>query len=360
MPSEKIVTSAEAIRDALDLALKRWPECYLMGEGVADPGGIFGTTKGLVDIYGPDRVVEMPVAENGLTGIAIGSALMGRRPIMTHQRVDFALLCLEQIIDTAAKSHYVTNGHHKVPLTIRMVMGRGWGQGPQHSQSLESLFAYIPGLKVVMPTTPATCKGLLLSAIADDNPVIFLEHRWLHYVTGPVAEGFVQMPIDGPRQVRSGRDVTIVATSYMVLEALRAATALSDVGCEAEVIDLCVIRPLEIGPIVGSVRRTGRLIVCDVGWRTLGPGAEIVAQMIENHMNLFQRPPIRIGLPGYPTPSSKALAEAYYPGSVEIVDAVEKLCDLPKDMANLARHAVVEARRGVPIDQPDPAFMGPF
>lgn len=360
MPKENIVTTAEAIRDALDVALAHWPEAYLMGEGVADPGGIFGTTKGLVETYGPARVVEMPVAENGLTGIAIGSALMGRRPIMTHQRVDFALLCLEQIFNTAAKSHYVTNGHHRVPLTIRMVIGRGWGQGPQHSQSLETLFAYMPGLKVVMPTTPATSKGLLLGAIADDNPVIFLEHRWLHYVTGPVAEGFVPMPINGPRLVRSGKDVTIVASSYMVLEALRAANALSHIGCEAEVIDLCVIRPLDVGPIAQSLKRTGRLVVCDVGWRTLGPGAEVVARLVEGHFDAFRSPPIRLGLPDLPTPSSVALAEAYYPGSSQIVDAVQKLCDIPIDKADQARREVALARGGVPIDQPDPAFKGPF
>ncbi len=360
MPKERVISAADAIRDALHIALDRWPEAYLMGEGVADPGGIFGTTKGLVEKFGTDRVVEMPVAENGLTGIAIGSALMGRRPIMTHQRVDFALLCLEQIFNTAAKSHYVTNGHHKVPLTIRMVMGRGWGQGPQHSQNLESLFAYFPGLKVVMPTTPATSKGLLLASIADDNPVIFLEHRWLHYVTGPVPDGFTTMPLDGPRVVRSGRDVTIVATSYMVLEALRAATALAKIGCEAEVIDLCIVRPLNLAPIIASLRKTGRLIVCDVGWRTLGPGAEIVARLAEETFGAFQRPPIRIGLPDQPTPSSFALAEAYYPGSIQILEAAQKLCEISAANVEAARADVIAARGGVPIDKPDPAFKGPF
>src|SRR5262245_24957992 len=273
MPEQRVMTQAEAIREALHIALERWPEAYLMGEGVTDPGAIFGTTQGLIERFGPHRVIEMPVSENGATGIAVGSALLGQRPIMTHQRVDFALLCLEQIFNTAAKSHYVTNGQHRVPLTIRLVIGRGWGQGPQHSQALESLFAYFPGLKVVTPTTPAQGKALLLSAIADDNPVIFLEHRWLHYAVGSVPDGFVTTPLVGPNVVRAGRDVTIVATSYMVLEALRAATALAEVGCEAEVIDLCMLRPLNIAPIAQSLRRTGRLITCDIGWRTLGPGA---------------------------------------------------------------------------------------
>lgn len=360
MPAERIISAAEAIREALDIALGERPETYLMGEGVADPGGIFGTTKGLVEKFGSAKVVEMPVAENGMTGIAIGSALMGRRPIMTHQRVDFALLCLEQLFNTAAKSYYVSNGQHRVPLTVRMVIGRGWGQGPQHSQSLETLFSYMPGLKVVMPSTPAQFKGLLLASIDDDNPVIFLEHRWLHYVTGAVSEGAQRIALDGPWTARAGKDVTIVATSYMVLEALRAAEALARIGCECEVIDLRILRPLVLAPIEASLRRTGRLLVCDTGWRTMGPGAEVVAQLAERAWDAFKRPPVRIGLPDFPTPSSLTLAEAYYPGSGSVIDAVQSLCDLPASAADAARREVIAARKGVPVDKPDPAFKGPF
>jgi pyruvate dehydrogenase E1 component beta subunit len=360
MPEQRLITAAEAIREALDLALSRRQDTYLMGEGVADPGGIFGTTKGLIDVYGPDRVVEMPVAENGLTGIAIGSALMGRRPIMTHQRIDFALLCLEQLFNTAAKSHYVTNGAHRVPLTVRMVIGRGWGQGPQHSQSLEAMFASIPGLKVVMPSTPADFKGMLLASIEDDNPVIFIEHRWLHYVTGDVPAGWQITPLDGPKKIHSGDRATIVATSYMTLEALRAATALACRDCATDVFDLRVLRPLNLAPIIASVRRTGRLIVCDTGWRTLGLGAEIVAQVTEQALSDLKRPPIRIALPDHPTPSALALAEVYYRSSADIIVATEKLCDLPEADASAARDEVIALRQGVPIDKPDPAFKGPF
>jgi len=360
MPADRVITAAEAIREALDVSLGEHPEAYLMGEGVTDPGRIFGTTKGLVEKYGAARVVEMPVAENGLTGIAIGSALMGQRPIMTHQRVDFALLCLEQLFNTAAKTHYVTNGQHRVPLTVRMVIGRGWGQGPQHSQSLETLFSYMPGLKVVMPSTPAQFKGLLLASIDDDNPVIFLEHRWLHYVAGPVAEGAHRIALKGSWTVREGTDVTIVATSYMVLEALRAAEALARVGCDCEVIDLRMLRPLDLTSIEASVRRTGRLVMCDTGWRTLGPGAEVVALLAERVWDAFKRPPIRIGLPDFPTPSSLSLAEAYYPGSTGVIDAVRRICELSPAAADEARREVIAARQGVPIDKPDPAFKGPF
>lgn len=360
MPAERIITAAEAIREAHRISLLDRPDVYLMGEGVADPGGIFGTTKGLVDEFGPDRVVEMPVAENGLTGIAIGSALMGQRPVMTHQRVDFALLCLEQLFNTAAKSHYVTGGRHKVPLTVRLIIGRGWGQGPQHSQSLETLFAYIPGLKVVMPSTPYEFKGLLLSAIDDDNPVIVLEHRWLHYVSGAVPPERYACSLDGPRMAHHGERATVVATSYMVLEALRAAKALEEVGCPIDVIDLRILRPLNVAPILESVRRTGRLVVCDTGWRKFGIGSEIVATVAEQALDALKRPAVRIGLPDHPTPSSVALAEAYYPDSTNIVDAIGRLCDLPDTAVRAARAQCVAARGGVPIDKPDPAFKGPF
>ena len=221
----RVMTAAEAIREALDAAMSADPAVYLIGEGVADPKGIFGTTLGLAEKYGPQRVIEMPVAENGLTGVAIGSALMGQRPVMIHQRVEFCLLAMEQVVNNAAKLHYVSNGRHRVPLVIRLIVGRGWGQGPQHSQSLEALFAHVPGLKVVMPATAADAKGLLLGAIADDNPVVFIEHRWIHYARGRVPDGAAPMPLDGPRRLRAGGDVTVVATSYMVLEAMQAAEA---------------------------------------------------------------------------------------------------------------------------------------
>lgn len=360
MQSERVVSSADAIREALAMSLRQDPDVYLIGEGVADPGGIFGTTKGLVDEFGPDRVVEMPVAENGLTGIAIGSALMGMRPVMTHQRVDFALLCLEQLFNAAAKSSYVTDGRHKVPMTVRMVIGRGWGQGPQHSQSLEALFTYIPGLKVVMPSTPHEFKGLLLAAIEDDNPVIMLEHRWLHYVTGVVPAEYYTLPLVGSRIAQEGSRATIVATSYMVLEAMRAANALNDVGCVVEVIDLRILRPLNMDPIIASVRKTGRLVMCDTGWRQFGIGAEIIASIAEHALDALKKPVARIGLPDHPTPSSVALAKAYYPDSTDIIEAVGSLCGLSAAQVAEAGAAVIAARKGVPIDKPDPAFKGPF
>lgn len=360
MAELRILTAGEAICEAQEIALRKFPECFILGEGVTDPGRIFGTAKGLIETFGANRVVEMPVAENGLTGVAIGSALLGQRPIMVHQRVDFSLLCLEQLFNTAAKSHYISNGAHRVPLTVRMVIGRGWGQGPTHSQSLETLFAYIPGLKVVMPTTPAEFKGLLLAAVQDENPVIIIEHRWLHYVNGHVPECYYTLPLDQPRLALEGTDVTIVATSYMLMEALRAADALAEIGCSAEVVDLRVLRPLNTEIILQSARKTGGLIVCDTGWKTLGIGAEIVAQVAEKLPGGLLRPPQRIGLPGHPTPSSIKLAEKFYPDSSDIINAVQINCGLTEAKADYAKSQARKARGEVPIDQPDPAFEGPF
>ena len=214
---------------------------------------MWGTLKGIDNKFGEDRVIEMPIAENGAVGIAIGAAIAGQRPIISFHRVEFALLAFEQIVNNAAKTSYISNGQHKVPLVIRMVIGRGWGQGPEHSQSLEPLFAYFPGLKVVMPAFAGDAKGMLIAAIEDDNPVIFIEHRFLHYSTGHVPEGYYKNALDGPRVVREGKDITIVATSHGVLEAMRAADVLHKIGCSAEVIDMRVLRPLNVAPIVASV-----------------------------------------------------------------------------------------------------------
>jgi pyruvate/2-oxoglutarate/acetoin dehydrogenase E1 component len=357
---ERVIDAASAIREALDLVLARKPNAYVIGEGVCDPKAIFGTTAGLLAKYGPKRVVEMPVAENGLTGIAIGSALLGQRPIMIHQRVDFALLALEQLFNNAAKTYYVSNGRHSVPLVVRMIVGRGWGQGPAHSQSLESIFAHIPGLKVVMPSIPADCKGLLIGAVEDGNPVMFIEHRWIHYVKGKVAEGWTPMALDGPRHAWHGDAATIVATSLMSIEAALAAEELARVDIACDMFDLRVLRPLNVAPIVESVRRTGRLVVVDTGWRTAGMGAEIVARVVEAAFPSLARAPIRLGLPDHPTPSSRALTAGFYPTAETIAQAVGDLIGVDASRLAPALAKLRASKLKVSPDQPDPAFAGPF
>ncbi|MBI4283917.1 MAG: alpha-ketoacid dehydrogenase subunit beta [Chloroflexi bacterium] len=347
----------QAINEAIDLCLAKDPTVYIMGLGVPDPKGIFGSTLGLQPKYGSMRVMDMPAAENGMTGVAIGSALVGMRPIMTHQRVDFALLALEQIVNQAANWHYMFGGQASVPLTIRMIIGRGWGQGAQHSQSLSSLFMHIPGLKVVLPATPYDAKGLLIASIEDNNPVIFMEHRWLYNTVGQVPEGVYRVPLGKANIIRKGEDITIVSTSYMTLESIKASDFLAKSGVGVEVVDIRSLKPLDEELILQSVRKTGRLIVADLGWRTAGAGAEILARVAENAFHDLKCPMKRIALPDVPTPTSPALARAYYPRAIQIVHAV-------KDMLGIARTQDDEefelADSAVPHDVPDDSFTGPF
>src|SRR6185503_14273247 len=246
----------QALNEATDLCMAKDSSVQIMGLGVPDPKGVFGSTLGLQEKYGAERVSDLPTSENGMTGVAIGLALAGMRPIVTHIRLDFAVLTLEQLVNQAAKWHYMFGGRMRVPMVVRMIVGRGWGQGPQHSQSLQAWFAHVPGLKVVMPTTPHDAKGLLIASIEDDNPVIFIEHRWLYNISGPVPEGVYRVPIGSARVMREGTDITIVAISYMALEALRAADVLASHGISAEVIDLRSLRPWDERTVIDSVRKT--------------------------------------------------------------------------------------------------------
>ncbi len=357
---ERIITLADAVREGITESFARDDSTFLFAQGVADPSSMWGTLKGIGNRFGEDRVIEMPIAENGAVGIAVGAALNGQRPIISFHRVEFALLALEQIVNNAAKSHYISNGQHKVPLVIRMVIGRGWGQGPEHSQSLKPIFSYFPGLKVVMPAFAADAKGMLIAAIEDDNPVIFIEHRFVHYSTGHVPEGYYKNALDGPRVVREGKDVTIVATSHAVLEAMRAADVLREIGVSAEVIDLRVLRPLNMDPIVKSVKKTGKLITIDTGFIRHGIGAEIIATVVSEHFPLLKAAPVRLGLPDHPTPSSRGMVVGFYPDSQRIAREVGKLVGLGDDKLKGALKSLDEQRKNVPIDVPDPFFKGPF
>ncbi len=359
MVNNRVITAAEAIRDGLAVMGERDASVLLFAEGVDDPVEFWGTLRNLADIYGPERMIEMPVAENGLCGVAIGAAQTGKRPVISFQRTEFALLALEQIFNNAAKSFYASNGQHNVPIVLRLVIGRGWGQGPAHSQSLETMFAMIPGLKVIMPAYPLDSKGMLIAAIEDNNPVVVIEHRWCHYVQGEVPDGYVYEAIDGPRIVREGSDLTVVATSYMTLEAMRAAEILSDFGASLEVVDLRVVRPLNMDLIEKSVVKTGRLMTVDTGFVNLGIGAEIVARIAESGTTL-KSPPARQGLPGHPTPSSRGLAEGYYPDAGSIIRTSCEMLQLSDDILKGALAKWKEDQGELAYDVPDPHFRGPF
>ena len=349
----RLISYAEALREAQDYCLGAYPECFLMGLGVPDPKGIFGSTLGLQDKYGPDRVFDVPLSENAMTGVALGSAISGMRPVLTHQRVDFALSSIEQLVNQAAKWHYMFGGRMKAPMVIRMVIGRGWGQGPQHSQSLHSWFAHIPGLKVILPTTPFDAKGMLISAIEDNNPVICFEHRWLYNLEDHVPSADYRVPLGQARVLREGTDITLVGVSYMTLECLRAAELLDEFGVSAEVVDLRSVRPLDLDQILSSVETTGRVLSVDVAHTFAGFSSEISAAVTENLFSQLKVPAARVGSPDYPTPTSPGLSNDYYP--LHHTVAVRCMEMLGKSSASVG----VSTGR-VPRDQPDSSFTGPF
>ena len=344
----------QAIHEGTDMCMSKDENVHILGLGVPDPKGVFGTTAGLQEKYGPDRVADIPASENGMTGIAIGSALMGMRPILVHQRLDFALLSIEQIVNQAAKWHYMFASQMRVPLVIRMLLGRGWGQGPQHSQSLHSWFAHIPGLRVVMPATPYDAKGLLIASIEDDNPVIFLEHRWLYNINGSVPEELYRVPIGEARVLREGKDLTLVSLSYMTLEALRAAEALAEIGVEVEVVDLRSVRPWDSRLVCESVRKTRRLLVLDMSWKTAGFGAEVVAFVSEQLWGVLQSPPRRLAFPECPVPTSSALAKHFYPRAIDVAEAVSEMLNVDSALP------LLNESTDQLLDIPDPSFTGPF
>ena len=253
----------------------------LIGLGVDDPKGIFGTTKGIDKLFKDKRVFDFPTAENAMTGISIGASLMGVKPVIVHQRVEFSLLSLEQIINQAAKWFFMNGGTKSVPLVIRLIIGRGWGQGPQHSQSLETIFAHIPGLKVISLSTPYNAKGLLISSIEDKNPVIIFEHRWLHEIQGIVPKKYYKVPLGKARIVKKGTDLTLVSSSYMVIECLRSAKILKNYSINTEVVDIQSLRPLDIKTIINSIKKTQKAIIVDNGGISYGISSEIIAKLYE-------------------------------------------------------------------------------
>ncbi|MBI5195196.1 MAG: alpha-ketoacid dehydrogenase subunit beta [Nitrospirae bacterium] len=344
----------KAINEALFIAMEKEHKIITFGLGVDDPKRIFGTTAGLKEKFGSYRVFDMPVSENAMTGIAIGASLNGIRPVMTHQRLDFFLLTMDQLVNNAAKWHYMFGGKSSVPITIRLILGRGWGQGPQHSQSLQSWFAHIPGLKVVMPATAYDAKGLLLSAIFDDNPVIYLEHRWLHNLEGEVPEGDYRVPIGKANVLKTGNDLTIVSLSYMTIEALHAIEILEKQGVHCELIDLRTVNPIDWETIFKSVGKTGRLIALDTATETLSIAGEIVAKVSMEMFGKLKGAPTRIALPDFPTPTSPSLTDKYYKRAEDIVHTAGKMLGRKLDVQE-----ILDSRKS-PHDVPGDWFKGPF
>jgi pyruvate/2-oxoglutarate/acetoin dehydrogenase E1 component len=327
MSMERTLQYTEAILEATDQEMARNTSVIVFGLDVDDPKAIQGTTKGLLAKYGPERVFGTPLSEDAMTGAAIGMALAGLRPIHVHIRMDFLMLAMNQLVNVAAKSRYMYGGRVHVPIVVRSMIGKSWGQGAQHSQGLYSFFMHVPGLKVVAPTTPYDAKGCLLHAIRDDNPVMYVEHRILHFQKGPVPEGDYTVPPGKARITAEGGDVTLVGISYMQLECLRAQRYLETVGVRAEVIDPIWLSPLDMETIIGSVRKTGHLVVVDNGWTTCGASAEIAAQVFEALQGQQDVRIRRIGFAPATCPTTPALEAHFYPNSRDIASAAYQLLD---------------------------------
>lgn len=325
-PRLREMSYAEALREAMALALERDPAVVLMGEDIGVYGGAFQVTGNLIDRFGPERVIDTPISELGGAGVAVGAALTGLRPVFEFQFSDFAALAMEQIVNQAAKLRYMLGGAASVPVVFRMPAGSGTGAAAQHSQSLEAWFAHVPGLKVVQPSTPADAKGLLLAAIEDPDPVVIFEHKLLYKMKGPVPEGWVTTPIGRAHVARAGRDVTVVAGAIMLHRALDAAAVLAAEGIEAEVIDPRSLRPLDRDTILASVRRTGRLLVVYEGVKSYGVGAEISAMVAESDaFDFLDAPVLRLGGAEAPIPYNPDLERAAVPQSEDIARAARRL-----------------------------------
>lgn len=350
----RVLKFVEALREGAADLMAADKNVFLIGLGVPGPTGIFGSTTGLVERFGADRVLEMPASENGMTGMILGASVVGMRPIMVHMRMDFAVLSMEPLINQASKWHYMYGGKMKAPITVRMIIGRGWGQGPQHSQSLQAWFAHIPGLKVVMPTTAYDAKGMLISAVEDDAPVIVVEHRWLYGASSEVPEGLYRVPLDKAVVRRAGTDVTIAATSYMTLEALNAAEILAQIGISAEVVDLRSLTPIDTGTLFASVRKTGRLLTTDTGHTSFGVAAEVTARVAEGAFSALKAAPRMLALPPIPTPTSPALADLYYPVARDIAVQVLEMLGSDRQLPPPAP----DKRKW--MDVPDTAYTGPY
>ncbi len=311
----------EAIHVATRQAMELDDSVFLYGIGVDGKSGVFGSTTGLVDHFGAKRVFDTPIAEQALTAMGLGAAVAGLRPVLVHQRFDFMLYAADQLANWIAPWRFISGGRAKVPLTLRIIVGKGWGQGPQHSKSMHAWFAHVPGLQVVMPASPADAKGLLLSSIFSDDPTLFIEARALYSMRERVPTRPYFIKIGEALVRRPGRDLTLVALSSMIPPSLQAAEELSRQGVDVEVVDLRSLMPLDMTTVIASVRKTGRLVVAEPGWRSYGAAAEIIAGVSEALGPQMKSAPRRVTWPHAYPGSSRALDESFYPTSIDVAAA---------------------------------------
>lgn len=329
-PVTKKISYRTAINQALHQEMERDNSIFTYGIDVVDHKKIFGSTVGLLEKFGTQRVFSTPLSEESLLGFGLGAAINGLRPINVHIRVDFLLLAMNQLVNMVASYHYGSDGKMKVPLVIRAIIGKGWGQSYQHSKSLQSFFAHIPGLKVVMPTTPADAKGLLIAAIRDNNPVVVLEHRMLYDVEDDVAIEAIPTPLGKGQILKAGKDITIVATSYSVVSAMKAAEILEKIGVSIEIVDPRSIFPLDEDIIIKSVEKTGHCIIADYDWTFCGFSAEVATRIYEKLSHKLKSEIVRLGFAPTHCPSTRPLENEFYTDSIDLIRAVEEKLNLKK------------------------------
>ena len=322
--SQRELTYAQAINEALTEEMEQDTSVFVMGEDVGVYGGVFTTTRGLLERFGPERVRDTPISEAAIAGAAVGAAMLGMRPVAEIMYEDFTMIAMDQIVNNAAKIRYMFDGQYKVPMVLRTQGGSGRGSGAQHSQSLEAWFAHVPGLVVIMPSTPYDAKGLLKSAIRDDNPVVFIEHKMLYLSKGTLPEDEYTLPIGKADVKREGSDVTVIVTGWMVLRVLAAAEVLEREGVSVEVIDARTLRPLDEETILSSVRKTGRTFVVHEAVRFGGIGAEIAAMIMEKAFDSLDMPVTRMAGIDAPIPYSAALEPAAVPTEEQIIQRIRK------------------------------------
>ena len=346
---------AQEIRAGLEEALNYDHKLVVMGLGVNDPKGVFGTTTGLHQKFGTERILETPTSENAVTGIGVGLAVTGHPVVMVHQRLDFFLLAMDQLVNSAAKWHYMYGGKNSVPITIRLITGRGWGQGPTHSQNLHSWFTHIPGLKVVMPAFAHEAKPLLLASIKDPNPVIFLEDRWCHVqkLDENLSGINEQISIGKAEITKAGQDLTLVAAGFSAVESLRAVRHLSDIGIDTELVNLRTLKPLDTETIFKSVRKTGRLLVVDSGAEISSFASEVISLVSRNCFESLESAPQMITAPDVPEPTSHGVTESFKFSAEDIAKKIIAMVNFPGEID-------LTSLQNRPHDAPNNTFMGPF
>ena len=324
--SARELTFGQAIKEALAEEMRRDPHIFIIGEDVAEAGTVFKVLAGLVDEFGPERVIDSPISEAGITGLGVGAAMTGMRPVVDLMFGDFMALAMDQIANQAAKVHYMSGGKLRVPMVIRTTLGATRRSAAQHSQSLYAWVAHVPGLKVVLPSTPADAKGLLKAAIRDENPVLFFEDKMMYQLKGSVPEGDYTIPLGVADIKRPGSDITLVATSSMVQVALAAAAQLDASGISAEVVDPRTLFPLDAEALVASVRRTGRAIVVDEGCERYGITAEIASVIADGAFDYLDAPVKRLGALNVPVPFSPTLEDQTVPTPERLTALARSLC----------------------------------